>query len=543
MDKNAPVSGNPEGLLFRLISRKNKGRRDTAKTTGKKFAALILTVLLFLAVSAAYAAGGQDDAEITALLENAGIASPAQLSRRDGVAACLAEAEGQRRLIVLEKQDGAWKIVIDNPSALFQDGEAPELKVDEDGIRWSYRMSDDEELRYRSLRDKAGVWGPVEQYYGETDSDGIVSIINTMWDDANGGEIVRTFSRENDSAFGHGIISMHFFTAPWLADAVCLADFDAARFPPLLDDNYFYFENDRFLRDSAAALLPDCTCLNGIMKDGSLHFLVSQADGSTAYVICEYGSHREPLFFKTSPLPAGTELGHENFTDSLWIDKRCVSLQLLPEQYTMCLDCVYDDTSHEADDNILYFGYNTVWSGASDQQILYGLHPWSSLESSDWTNPPHTLEEAGQQMDSGRFAVVSNPKSSDRLHLRERADKESRSTAKYYNGTPVTVLGEKGAWARVAIGNQTGYMMKEYLTFGKSGKPLRLDTSAMPNLFSRTELLKVYTEPQTGQYNYHAGTGGMKIIGLIGEKWYHVWFPRTGEYGYVLQSDLWEGNG
>ena len=511
--------------------------------TGRKIAVLILTALLFLAGSAASAAGGQDDAEIAALLEKEGIASPMQLLRLERTAACMAEDDGARRLIVLEKQDGAWKIVIDNPAALFRDGEAPELRIDGGDICWSYRMGDDEVLRYRSSRKENGAWGPVEQYYGATDPDGIIAVTNTLWDEANGGEIVRTFSRVNDPAFGNGIISMQCYPASWLADAVCLADFDASRFPPVSDNNFFYFEGDRFLRDAAAALLPDDTFLNGLMKDGCLHFLVRQPDGAAVYVLCEYTSHREPFLFRTSPLPADTELGHENFTDSLWIDNRCVSLQLLSDNATLCLDSVYDDTPGDTDDNFLFFGCNTAWSGASDHLILYGTHPWSSLESNDWTNPPRTLEEAGKQMDSRRFAAVSNPKASDRLHLREKADKGSRSLAKYYNGTPVTVLGEEGAWARVAIGNRIGYMMKEYLTFGKSGAPLRLDTSAMPHLFSRAELVKVYAEPQAGDYNYRSCGGEMKIIGLIGEKWYHVWIPRTGEYGYVLQSDLWEGNG
>ena len=35
----------------------------------------------------------------------------------------------------------------------------------------------------------------------------------------------------------------------------------------------------------------------------------------------------------------------------------------------------------------------------------------------------------------------------------------------------------------------------------------------------------------------------MKIIGIIGDDWYHVWFPVTGEYGFVQQRDLTEGNG
>lgn len=27
------------------------------------------------------------------------------------------------------------------------------------------------------------------------------------------------------------------------------------------------------------------------------------------------------------------------------------------------------------------------------------------------------------------------------------------------------------------------------------------------------------------------------------DEWYHVWFPATGEYGFVRQNDLTEGNG
>ncbi len=40
-----------------------------------------------------------------------------------------------------------------------------------------------------------------------------------------------------------------------------------------------------------------------------------------------------------------------------------------------------------------------------------------------------------------------------------------------------------------------------------------------------------------------AGWNTMKVIGVIGDEWYHVWFPVTGEYGFVRQSDLTAGNG
>lgn len=88
-------------------------------------------------------------------------------------------------------------------------------------------------------------------------------------------------------------------------------------------------------------------------------------------------------------------------------------------------------------------------------------------------------------------------------------------------------------------------MMKKFLTYGRADQALTLNLQPMPNLFSKGEALKVYTEPQIGPYTLHWNAFGytMKVIGVIGEEWYHVWFPATGEYGFVLQSDLWEGNG
>ena len=88
-------------------------------------------------------------------------------------------------------------------------------------------------------------------------------------------------------------------------------------------------------------------------------------------------------------------------------------------------------------------------------------------------------------------------------------------------------------------------MMRRYLTFGQAGSALRLDLSAMPALSGRDEMLKVYAEPQTGTYHWHMNADGntMKMIGIVGKDWYHVWFPASGEYGFVKQSDLTAGNG
>ena len=36
---------------------------------------------------------------------------------------------------------------------------------------------------------------------------------------------------------------------------------------------------------------------------------------------------------------------------------------------------------------------------------------------------------------------------------------------------------------------------------------------------------------------------GRSVIGILGETWYHVWYPDTGLSGWMKQDDLWPGNG
>ena len=71
-----------------------------------------------------------------------------------------------------------------------------------------------------------------------------------------------------------------------------------------------------------------------------------------------------------SPLPAGTVLGHENFTDSLWIDGRCVTIQLL-HNGTAGIEYIYDDQADS--EHFLFFGDRMITSEDRDQ-IVYGEH-------------------------------------------------------------------------------------------------------------------------------------------------------------------------
>ena len=501
--------------------------------------ALILAVLLCGGCFAENAADGISDA-----LGEAGIKNPVQLQVWGDTAACFAQKDGKKTLCVLEKQDGSWRLVIENTAALIWNEDWPELYLDSDNaIFWTYALSDQETLRYHSARNTDGVWGPVDQYYADSGFGDCTHAWGTLWDEAHGGEIIRSFAiiDENDNTSDGYMIQ--YLPAAWLKDCIRLADFDLSRFPTLIDLRYGAgFETDFFFRDAAAALMPDCTYIRGVLKDGQLHFLVQKPNGDKVYVICEYASRRKARLIESAPLPDDVRLGRENFTRSLWINEQCVTIHLLNDQETMSVECVYDDRVSETVGGFLFIGDRAAWTDVDEQTILYGDHPWRDATAVDWNTLTIHMDEAAAQMDAGKYAVVANPNRADRLHLREMADRNSRSLGKYYNGTPVLVLAEEGDWAQVTVGGRQGYMMKRYLAFGEAGKPLRLDTSAMPQLLSRAEMLRVYAQPQMDRNALHYGDS-MKIIGIIGNEWYHVWFPATGEYGFVKQSDMWEGNG
>ncbi len=505
---------------------------------------------LLLALLCATAALADTDGIETALRQ-AGLSQPVQLQQSGNVAACFAEAEGVQRLIVLEATDGVWQIIVNNPSALIPAEALPTLWLDNgDAIYWTYPL-ENASLHFHSARSADGSWGPVDVRVLVSGSGGYTHEYATWWDDAHGGEIIRSYaeSDENDNLLPYGS-TYEYYPAAWLGDCIRLADFNLSRFPCFdFDGGEWWFALNTYLREAATALMPDCAYLDGLVKNGALHFLVQKPDGTKRYVICEYASHREPRLIESTPLPEDTYLGVENFTDSLWIHGRCVTVQLLNDN-TAGLEYIYDDAA--ASDGFLFFGDRTVWNDVMSQSILYGDHPWSDITAIDWDALPRTLEEASARMDSSRFAVVANPDPKDRLHLRERADKGSLSQGKYYTGTPVLILNdtESRDWSQVMIGlitdgGQRGWMMKKFLTCGRADAALTLDVRPMPNLFSTGEALKVYTEPQPGAYTLHWSATGytMKVIGVIGDEWYHVWFPATGEYGFVLQSDLWEGNG
>ena len=179
----------------------------------------ILCVSMFFLTFAI--AENQDGTQITDALMQAGITEPVQLSQWGDTVVCFAETGGVKRLIVLERHNGAWQIVIDNPTALIQERDWPELLLDSDNaVFWTYKHTGAEMVRYHSSRSADGTWGVVDQYTADSGFGEYTHVWSTVWDDARGGEIVRTFSMYSDDDNDHGIQLMEVLPASWMADCV-----------------------------------------------------------------------------------------------------------------------------------------------------------------------------------------------------------------------------------------------------------------------------------------------------------------------------------
>ncbi|MBR0228780.1 MAG: hypothetical protein IJQ62_10565, partial [Clostridia bacterium] len=191
---------------------------------------LVTLILMLFSVSAL--AAGSDEALITDTLRQAGITEPVQLTQWGDTAACFAETDGVKRLVVLERHDGSWQIVIDNPAALIQEWDWPELYLDTDtAIYWEYRNFDGKTAMVFSSWREAGVWGQVEAQIAGNEAAGALYPLTCIgWRENHGGEIVLTHFIDDEN--GNTVReSVEYVPAPQLSGYSHLATYDVARFP------------------------------------------------------------------------------------------------------------------------------------------------------------------------------------------------------------------------------------------------------------------------------------------------------------------------
>lgn len=194
------------------------------------------------------------------------------------------------------------------------------------------------------------------------------------------------------------------------------------------------------------------------------------------------------------------------------------------------------------DYSCMYCGVREAWSYGSMEGVRIGSFPDGDLMNVDLNSLPASHEELTACLDRSGWAVVCNPDPADRLHLRAKPDRGAKSLGKFYNGTPVQVLRQRGDWCEVTVGLDgclTGWMMRQYLVFGEAMDEVKC---AFPQVSLREEYegRPLYTSQEmTGE---HALSGEYWVVGVVGDELY-ILLTANGGTGYAPQSWLWEGNG
>ena len=458
-------------------------------------------------------------------------------------AAAVLARDDARILCVAEKENDAWALTIDNPNALPAGKEISILMDADNALFWGipYGGVRPGKLQYSCFKEN-GTWGQVQctDIYGEQ----TIFELYTLWENGT----LREIEEQNDE--NGNLLERReqcaAIPARWMEEGLLLANYNDAIAP--VPDSFplrTSWLSDEVLRRCAEEIVPGYTFLDGAALYDGLELLVRDQDGILRMVACAC-FNGNPVVHISSPLPEGTKYGCEN-------QSTCLSL---PQDTLAYINACADGGWYVSfamprqDAGHVYIGRNWVSEFLSDyNDIRYvGDHPWSSLNT-DWTAIPTSLEEALEQLDPSRWAVVNNPNPADRLHLREKADRDSRSLGKYYNGTPVEVLEKGKTWTRVRIQGINGWMMTQYLAFGKDGWEVKVAFPQMSFVMEATSF------PVWKEEGFHAGkrskTGdwivypdeSLTIIGILGEEWYHVWFPDLDTGGMMRQSDFWPGNG
>lgn len=297
-----------------------------------------------------------------------------------------------------------------------------------------------------------------------------------------------------------------------------------------------------------ASLLPGYTMEQGIMgrQGNTMFLLMHNPAGELVFIGCDQDEDTWRMT-ESTPLPEGTFLGVENFTHSLGIPRDvsqgdyCYAFNVAPNSRGTWGVTMFDPPADGT--GLFLLGENWILREDETHAIhaSFGVHPWSDITSIDWTALPASCEDALARLDPSGWAVVCNPDPADRLHLRVRPDRDAASMGKYYNRTPVQVLERGSTWTKVQIGTLTGWMMTEYLAFGKDMDEAGYAGPWLMTIDDEAPLYASYSS--AAPYRMMNEREEFYVIGIVSDEWYHIWLSNSNEYAYIRQDALWPGNG
>lgn len=505
----------------------------------------ILSVLLALIlVLLCSSASAQDllPPEAAALFQSAAPAQRISLWDQCGNTAAAVLTDGQTQtLCVAEKQKETWSLAVCNPAALPEDTPVTSLLLDtDDTLFWSYQPCGTTTVNYHASS-ASGQWRIISIIRRESYDNGSSNESHTWYEEGRL-NYSTYYCDENDN-----VLSYRPYTpvpAMWLDEQMPLSVFDDASFPYPNDSYTHSWLSEEATALAAAELFPDDTFLGGCAEKDHLAFFLQTDDGEHIIAGCLFDPAEGWRICRSTPLPEGTVYGCENFSSSLAMGDLLVNIGPVDE-LTCGVTFIYNIRDMASGESMFRLGKNWI-TGESPNGYdnCFGDHPWADITAVDWNTLPHSLEEALSVMDASHWAVVNNPNPADRLHLRTEPNRSAQSLGKYYNGTPVRILDTKNDWVQVDIFGITGWMMKAYLAMGSAGHEVE---AVFPSRVAAEnyQYHYVFAQPTTRQpiASYEGLQQGLLVLGIVGDEWYHVWFPDDDLTGYVPQDDWKEGNG
>ena len=308
---------------------------------------------------------------------------------------------------------------------------------------------------------------------------------------------------------------------------------------------------DTFLTDDAldTGRLPVVgTVLVSDLQSGGLVLLVEDAAGDRrvqVIVMNDNGTYRQSCL--TAPLPPDTTLDLFHTTDGeinfSWDEQHAQAGYALGPDGEWRLEWAWiPGEAGTLEYSCRFWGFSAWPQEEENDGMFVGDLAQMLLDGADLATLPGTREALAAALNRDGWAVVRNPDPADRLHLRVKPDRSAESLGKFYNGTPLRVLGQEGDWTRVALGlnGPEGWMMTRYLAFGGEMDEVEPVFPQLMYVLEQEERQPAYSAPRKGTEKELAGS--IYVVGVVEDEFY-ILLTDLGDAGYVPQSWLWEGNG
>lgn len=517
----------------------------------KKLLTLLLLCLLILPALA------EDDLTQTVLTLYPGADICACV--QEGSTAFVALDEGEdvpHRLLGFEKQDGAWVLILDNPTALL-----PQYRT-----RSGYRYQSHEGLTL-TLSDGAltasyeGL-GAITENYIFRQADGAWRFVrheeidrgNRMRFDLDFADGVATQSRvDTDDGFTETTPPCPM---PWLEDAALLSAFDASAFPTSLYD----LDGTEHLGRVAELLLPDYEYVGGKFWVNAASFLMVNTDGELVFL---GGTYADGAWHwaESNPLPEDTDYDDYHSGGDAFIigfDHPGKEVDRWGDDvYIECVIRLQEDGSWQVaqlfNSGEDYMAFDDVTPGLyiTMTGLVYGECTLErDITKVDWSAFPLSLEEVLPCM-SRDWGVIGGAFGDELLPL--YADAAGTTLlAEYTAATPVHILARENGMALVQIADSdvTGWVDEGVLLLG--GDQLLPEALWDPEegedgywitadwLCQQVEVAKgtvFYAAPEGDVLHTVTYDAWLHVMSYCGNGWYHVRGTEDAVSFYVRAED------